>query len=373
MAFPSLRRLALASLGVACLFGMLAAVGSAYAQQEPALYVASGIAVDLTGDIATARDQALLQAQREGIRQVFAEIVPEDALARLPLPGDEEITGWVHDFEIEDEKTSATHYLGRFTFRFAAAAVQDYLARHQVKFASPQARPLLVLPVFINDAGDTLLWGSGNLWLNAWPSGAARAGQVSLVLPRNDLDDAGAVTAEQALAGDSLRLPLMQQRYAAGAVLIAVAHLFPADADGVRRLDLALARYEGASVTRYAETLSGPAVDQLLADGVAHSMTAIEQDWKAQNLVDAGKPQPLEIRVPIDSLRAWVEIKKRLSGIPAIKGVDLLELTRKSALLRVLYVGEEAQFIHALSQQGLVFASDGPASGTLRLDMPVQQ
>jgi len=42
------------------------AISTAPAKADQSLYVATGIPVDLTGDIATLREKAMLQAQRDG-------------------------------------------------------------------------------------------------------------------------------------------------------------------------------------------------------------------------------------------------------------------------------------------------------------------
>src|ERR1700753_2934066 len=68
------------------------------------VYVAAGIPVDLTGDIADLREKAMLQAQRDGLKKILAGIASPDALQSLQLPNDDTITSWVQDFEIEEEK-----------------------------------------------------------------------------------------------------------------------------------------------------------------------------------------------------------------------------------------------------------------------------
>src|SRR5262245_16768583 len=120
MAFKVLQRLCRGLLMAALLAlpaaGLAASLtGPAWAQAG-AVYTATGIDVDMTGDIATLRDQALLQGQRLGLQKVLAQIAPAERVQSLTLPSDDVISTWVQDFEIEQEKASATHYIGRFTF-----------------------------------------------------------------------------------------------------------------------------------------------------------------------------------------------------------------------------------------------------------------
>ena len=55
-------------LAVAVLWGA-ASLAAAPAEAQQNVYVAAGIPVDLTGDIATLREQAMLQAQRQGFEK----------------------------------------------------------------------------------------------------------------------------------------------------------------------------------------------------------------------------------------------------------------------------------------------------------------
>jgi hypothetical protein len=189
---------------LAALFLALAA-GSAFAQQG-AIYTATGIDVDVTGDTATLRDQAMLQGQRLALQKVLADIAPADRVASLQLPSDDVISTWVQDFEIEEEKSSATHYIGRYTFRFMADPVQQFLAGKNVQFAQIQTKRLLVLPIYTDETGNSTLWGPSNLWLGPWSTKAPNVSLVPMVLASGDLSDTSTLSATQALAGDLQRL-----------------------------------------------------------------------------------------------------------------------------------------------------------------------
>ncbi|MGH8734173.1 MAG: hypothetical protein ACREVB_10860, partial [Burkholderiales bacterium] len=133
--------------GLLALLLLVLSTGLASAQSGQ-IYTATGIDVDIQGDIATLRDQAMLEGQRRALRKVLNDIAPPERAAALTLPSDDIISTWVQDFEIEQEKTSATRYIGRFTFRFMAEPVQQYLAGNSVQFAQVQTKRLLVLPIY---------------------------------------------------------------------------------------------------------------------------------------------------------------------------------------------------------------------------------
>ena len=175
--------------------------GAAMAQED--VYSASGISVDLTGDLATLRDKALQQGQRLALQKVISDIAPPDKVAGLALPDDATIGKWVQDFQIEDEKTSATHYIGRFTFRFAAQPIRDFLADKGIDFAQAPSKRMLVVPIYTDDTGASVLWSPNNQWLHAWAAKPGTDGLVPIVAPNGDLEDSNAITAPQSDISDS--------------------------------------------------------------------------------------------------------------------------------------------------------------------------
>lgn len=342
--------------------------GMALAQQED-VYTASGISVDLTGDLATLRDKALQQGQRLALQKVISDIAPPDKVAGLALPDDATIGKWVQDFQIEDEKTSATHYIGRFTFRFAAQPIRDFLADKGIDFAQAPSKRMLVVPIFTDDTGASVLWSPNNQWLHAWAAKPSTDGLVPIVAPNGDLEDSNAITATQALAGDQARLTALAQRYSAGDILVTEAKLSPAGADGKRALTIAVTQYGLDGTKTYHDSLTGPAdtVDQMLAEGVDHVTSLVGQSWKSANLLNPNQQNEVTLNVPLDNLKQWIEVKKRLAGVNLLKGVRLVTLKPSEAVLDITYLGDSDQFTRALAQNALTLTDTGNDTGMLSL------
>ncbi|HEX9448352.1 MAG TPA: DUF2066 domain-containing protein [Dongiaceae bacterium] len=348
---------------------VLSGFGTAAQAQQADVYSASGITVDLTGDIATLRDQALLQGQRQGLQKVISDIAPPDKIAGLALPDDATIGRWVQDFQIEDEKASSTHYIGRFTFRFGAQPIRDFLAEKGIDFAQAPSKRMLVVPIFTDETGASVLWSPNNQWLHAWAAKPTADGLVPIVTPAGNLEDSNAITATQALAGDHDRLAALAQRYGAGDILVTEAKLSPAGADGKRGLNIAVTRYGIDGTKSYKDSLTGPAdgVDQMLAEGVDHVTALIGQSWKTENLLNPNQQNDLTLDVPLENLKQWIEVKKRLAGVNLLKGVKLISLKPSLAVLDVTYLGDSGQFARALAQNALTFTDTGSNTGTLAL------
>ena len=357
--------------GLLALLLLVLSTGLASAQSGQ-VYTATGIDVDIQGDIATLRDQAMLEGQRRALRKVLNDIAPPERAAALTLPSDDVISTWVQDFEIEQEKTSATRYIGRFTFRFMADPVQQYLAGNSVQFAQVQTKRLLVLPIYTDEAGNSNLWGPTNLWLATWSLKAPNVSLVPMQLPTGDVSDTEALSATQALAGDLPRLTALAQRYGAGDVLVTEVRASPPGADGKQNFAITATRYSRESPQSFTDSYSGdPAtIDDSLAQSADRTIAWVQSQWKQANLVDASKQSTMTIEVPISTLRQWVDIKKQLGGVPSLKSVRMVSLTRTLAILDISFLGDVPQFQRSLAQQDLSLATalGDPSKGTLRQD-----
>jgi hypothetical protein len=355
-------------LAVALLLGAVSLAGHP-AQAQQNVYVAAGIPVDITGDLATLREKAMLQAQRQGLQKVLSTIASADDLKHVTLPPDDEITSWVQDFEIEEEKTSASRYIGRFTFRFMADPIRQFLTDQGIAYAETESKAVLVLPVYTTETGDTELWGPTNPWFAAWASRQQQPGLVPIKTPVGDLPDTNTLTATQALAGDKARIQALADRYAVGDVMVAEAVLQPPSPDGKRALALTIASYGADNVQNLKDQVVSDTgdVDQLLKDGVDKVAELVQNSWKQENLVDPNSRAQVKVHVPFSSLDQWVQVKKHLAQVNLIKSVNLTHLSRSGADIELTYLGDEVQFIRALNQADLMIVNSGEGMQTMTL------
>lgn len=333
------------------------------------VYVATGVPVDVTGDAATLRDLAVTSAQREALKKVLGEITSTDQLAGLQLPSDDEIGSWVSDVEIEEEKITATHYVGRYTIRFATLPIQDFLSAQDIAFAETRAKQMLLIPVYTDETGTTDLWGAANQWMASWVSRPSGNALVPIVVPRGDLDDQNALSATEALGGNQTKLELLAERYQAGDIVVAEAQMSAPTPDGSRSLSLTVTRYGAEGPVKFQDRLTGDAADPdgLMVQAVATVQSMLEGAWKSANMIDPNQRTQISVHVPLTSIEQWVAIKRRLGQVSLIKGVKLDELARSGADLEISYAGDEAQFIRALQQADLTMVSSGEGLATLTL------
>ncbi|WP_291297098.1 hypothetical protein [Elioraea sp.] len=80
----------------------------------------------------------------------------------------------------------------------------------------------------------------------------------------------------------------------------------------------------------------------------------------------SGPSGRIEVTAPLNGLSDWVAIRQRLAGSPAIRGYEVLALSRREARLALTLPGGQAEAAAALASAGLALR-DGPGGPTLGL------
>jgi hypothetical protein len=74
--------------------------------------------------------------------------------------------------------------------------------------------------------------------------------------------------------------------------------------------------------------------------------------------VPSGPVRTLGVVVPITSLRDWVEVRRRLSGISLVQRAEVRSLARTECQLNLSYYGVETRLRQALAQRQLTLLED---------------
>lgn len=312
-------------------------------------YTVSGIQVDVSAANANAaRDQAIAQAQRKGWQELYGRIVPGGGTA--PSLSDLELARLVQGFSIDEERLSATRYLGSMTIRFRPDAVRDRLAGLGGEIVEPPSRPLVLLPVTVVE-GRRILWEDRTAWRVAWEGRQAGASLVPLVVPDGELDDIAAIGASEALEGNAAALERIAGKYNAAGVLVARIDLPAGGPNLAQGVTVDLQRFgpggpQGQqSVTVRADRDDRP--EDLMNRAVIQTAAAIDEVWRRENTVPTGAVQRLTVSVPIAGLPDLMEARRRLGGVRMVSRSDLIALTRTEATLALTYRGD----VGALQQQ----------------------
>lgn len=328
-----------------------------------AVFSVSGITVDETADTASAaRAAAFRRGQRAALTTLLRRLTLRADHARLPAVENERLDFMVQALEVAGEKTSDVRYLANMTVNFKPPEIRRLLREAGVPFAETASKPVLVLPVLQRGAA-LVLWDDPNLWREAWSQLPLTGDLVPLIVPFGDLNDIVDVNAAQAAEGDPLRLSAIASRYGAGDVLVAIATL--SDTDRAIRIDIAASRIGAPSQTPIllnGQTSDPKAIPALLSDAATGVIAALEDSWKATNIIEFDRPGRMLLAVPLTSLEQWVSVERRLNNIASISKVSLISLTRDSAAIEIAYFGDETQLSAILAQQDLALEQPTPVA-----------
>jgi hypothetical protein len=328
------------------------------------------VAVDITADTASvARTVALAEGEKRAFRILMERLTMRVDHDRLPRLEARDISGFVQDFSVDNEKTSAVRYIADLNYRFVASRVRRLLRDHAIPFAETLSKPVLVLPIY-RAAATVSLWDDPNPWRQAWLDHPPALGLVPLVLPLGDLADIASIGPEQALRGDAAGLERISRRYDTKDVLVPVAAL-SAGRGGLPVVEVSVTRYGGVQQD---QTLiagfsgePGETMDAILGRAAVEVAARVEDQWKADNLIQFGRPSVLAATLPIATLADWVEVRNRLGRVAVIDRTELVLMSRDEVRLNLHFLGDVQQLSLALSQIDLTL-SDENGAWVLRRD-----
>ena len=342
-------------------FAVLFALASGQAEAAaPRLFEVSNVTVDVTADSATtARVEALAQGEQKAYRLLLQRLTLQAYHNRLPEISAPQLAELVQDFAVVEEKTSSVRYIAKLTYRFRAKGVRALLDEYGLPFAETASKPVLMLPVY-QAAGALLLWDDPNPWRAAWQNYTENGpgqGLVPMVLPVGDLNDVRTIGAEQAIEGDMARLEEIAQRYDAGDVVVAHGILRMDSYNGQPELEVYLTRFGSAlqehTVVKSFTSEPGDDMQTLLTRAAVQLTAQVEDNWKQDNLIQAGSAQLLPVSVPVRGLSDWVKVRDRLNGVAIIRRADLVLLRRDQVRLNLHFIGDAEQLALSLDQADL--------------------
>ncbi len=332
------------------------------------LFAVDAIAVDETAADATqAKMQAIMKAQRQAFLTLVQRLAGEKAAKRLANLPDRDIGRMLSSLSIADEQTGPTRYIARITIRFSPRKITQLLRRKGIAFITRQSPLVLVVPVW-EDADGPKLW-EDNPWLKAWRALASEHALVPVTVPVGDEVDRQAISAVQAAQADETALQVLQMRYGAEYVLVAIAR--PVDENAIQAA--MVGRSPGGKVLfdkTYVAEEGG--LDAAARQGAARFIEVMTLKWRQKVLKQlareraqraaaarAAQQQRLTVIVPFHSLREWQQLRARISTVPGINGVDVEALSGTHAVVRLGTALSTPALKQALGNAGLLLRNSG--------------
>jgi len=318
------------------LLGFLFFIAAGFAHAADPFTVA-GIAVDATGETPIeAQTLAIRDGQARAANILLERLTVEgERLAKGTVPVSEDNAAkMIRAMEIDNEKRSATRYLGDITVAFNPSAMQAYLQQAGLTMISSQSRDRLVLPLS-NGRIDP-----ESVWFQAWEkSGAQHA-----------LTPIRALSADQAasIPLTALDMNLLKQVGAS----FGVQQILIADDFGgyVKVTDIALD--------------SGQSQEFSINGGPLAVISKLETDWKQASVNVASSAVEMPVSILYSSQSEWLRLKEAINGSAQIQDARLDALSKDGALMTITYGGDINRLRNELSFKGVDVRED-PALGVV--------
>lgn len=332
---------------------------------ETSVFAVQGVEVDVTStDATSAKNQALMDVQVKAFFELVERLGSAELAEQLKEKlKPEEIAPFLRSLSIEKETSAPGRYIGTFTVRFLPEKMQKFLAGYNVQVPTRQADPILVIPVFRSPDGPKL-W-EDNAWRQAWIDLKGEQGVVPIIIPLGDLEDTEALSTQDALAGDTVKLDAIRKRYDAPSLLVAQAepaegglHVFIEGDTKLGRVNI-----NKIYVPEVAEDGSTPTPE---AAAVLAFQKVVNKAYQAQAAKiaeeEAAKnntPQSLSVTVPFNSPREWNAIRSRILTTPNVTAVDLSSLDFNGAIIRLVYTRSLEELQGNMQRVGLSLVQGG--------------
>jgi hypothetical protein len=324
-------------------------------------FTVADIHVDVTAKTAAAaRKLALPDGEKRAFEFLLKRLTMRIDHKRLPVLPAKEISSYVQDFGVKNEKNSQVRYLADLSYRFKPRDIRFLLRDSDIQFAETISKPILVLPVY-QVAGAASLWDDPNPWRQAWINRPIVDGLVPMIFAAGDLADIAMIGAELAVKGDEQRLAAIARRYQVATTLVVLGTL-SSTKRGRPVLKVAIFRY-GKNESREAfsaeiYTTPGEGIDGLLKRAAIEIGAQIEDKWKSDNLLKFERLGVVAVTLPIKSLGEWVDAKRRLARVAVIENAELVLLSRSEVRINIHFIGEAGQLKLALAQSDMVLTEE---------------
>jgi len=335
------------------------------------VFTITNIKVDVTAKTASvARKQALAEGEQEAFELLLKRLTLRIDHQRLPELEVEEISSYVQDFSVLNEKTSQVRYLADVTYRFKPKDIRQLLRDNNIQFAETPSKPILLLIVY-EVAGSVALWDNPNPWREAWMKLSQTSkfrgnekrtvGLVPMNFGNADLTDIATISAELAVKEDKRGLTAIAKRYGTSSTIIIIGSPSLAlkeklilkvrmlrHGDGGRDNEILL-EFEGKKDEK---------IDNLLYRSAKEIKAMVEDHWKKDNLLNFEHSGFINATLPIKSIEEWVNIRNRLAGVAVIENIELVIIAREKVRINIKFIGEIEQLKLSLAQADLLLTSE---------------
>lgn len=360
-------------------------------------YTVNDVKVDILSESAVkARDKAFGEAQKVAFVKLAERFRSPEAMAGFVPPDARTIAGMVQDFEVVSEQLSTRRYLGTYTFRFKANAVNRYFGGAPSYRSDDMAygRPagLMILPFFQQAGADPVLWDAGkNPWLQAWQ----KTSMEGLLLPLGDASDIMDVRDNQPLTYNAAGLRRMKTRYETRDAAIVFARFDQAQANPLTIEIYRTDKYP-PELVKSLPVINGSSrtLGDLMQKTISEVKVALSNNWKAAEpvpqetlavseqlepysdavtinpvqppLAQPQRPQAqtaplggnIRVKTSFTTIAEWLATRRALNSVPELTGIRIVALRANEAVVDLNYA-DWPSLSSGLSARGMSIQGTG--------------
>ncbi len=324
------------------------------------LYKVTGVAVEAESvSSLAAKEIALATGQLTAFNRLMAKLAPEN-MENLPAQNEESVLDFVQGVSIENEKTTATKYMGSIAVEFNEKAVQDFLNSAKVTYLKNEAPALLVVPVFVQNGQKAVLDEMNPLYIALKEKGDF-APFFKAAVPAGDMEEmnlAAMAAAQEDFSGFQSLLPVYDKKR------VMVLYLTPESEDvwQIYNAFYPAAGMENQVVHKRFRFAYGD--KQVAAEKMAEAVfSEMESRWRDEKTSSLSEDKTLYLRIKAESLPEWLQLEKEMKKWELFETFSLKGLYLPQVLVEAKYKGAEYQLEEKLKEQGWRLEKDFRGNG----------
>ncbi len=306
------------------------------------------IPVDVeAADSVLAKDQAMLQAQRQAFLDVAGKLTTEENVAKLNELSDEAILHFIKAVGVEDEKAGGTKYKATLTVELNEPLMRDYMLENEMIEA--EITSLMVIPVMRPRASDHVwLWEEANDWRARWKSkGLIKFGSLEMHTISERFRDIDTLSAENALYMSTDLFDKISQMNRSDRIYVIYAETMP-NGD----LKVTVKNEKNKSEDNF--TVYNDRVENIYDKAIEKSVMFVSNmEREAQNTDGAITSGTVNAVYIYQNMKDWLDKNAEILKLPMVEGIDTKSFGGGKVHFAIRYTGSLDDLWLAMQELGL--------------------
>jgi len=322
--------------------------------QEKAVYTVARLNIDMQAkDAVTAKEKALAEAKRRALVIVFRRITPFNSADQFPDIKAKVLDNMIEGIAVQRERNSPTRYLATLDLTFDAQAVRSLLAEKGIPLSDQQADTITILPLYI--VNGKIDHSGRDPWRGAWNTLDLTHSIVPVKLARSG-PSLNMESLSGLLGGDPKAFVELRDKVKAEKLVLAIAEP-TADGKTLTSRLFGFDRIGAIGLTRHDPVVGGD-MKAAATYAASISQSILDGRWKLVQTPGGaagggGQAVAIDVYVEFSGMSQWTDIRKRLTKVPGVNGVDVKSLSARSAQIGLQFPGGAESLASAVGSHGL--------------------